>query len=54
MYKQSYLLGRHVEGDSPEVHLLVGVDAGQDKEDAGPLEMSHRSHDSENLIIVQC
>jgi hypothetical protein len=33
----SHLLGRHVEGDSPEVDLLVGVDAGQDEEDAGTL-----------------
>ena len=37
MYRLSYLLRRHVEGDRPEVHLLVGVDAGQDEEQARAL-----------------
>ncbi len=31
------LLRRHVEGDGPEVDASVGVDAGDDGEDAGPL-----------------
>ena len=33
----SHLLWWHVEGHGPEVHLLVGVDAGDDEEDAGTL-----------------
>ena len=32
-----YLLGRHVEADGAEVHLLVGVDTGDDEEDARSL-----------------
>jgi hypothetical protein len=32
-----HLLGRHVEGDRPEVDLPVGVDARDDEEDAGTL-----------------
>ena len=31
------LLWRHAEGDGPEVDLVVLVDAGDDKEDAGAL-----------------
>ena len=33
----THLLRRHVEGDSPEVDLLVGVNAGHDEEEAGAL-----------------
>jgi hypothetical protein len=33
----THLLGRHVEGDGPEVDLLVGVDAGHDEEQARTL-----------------
>ncbi len=29
--KQLYLLGRDVQRDGPEVHLLVGLDAGEDE-----------------------
>ena len=32
-----YLLGRHIKGDRPEVNLLVGVNAGDDEEDAWTL-----------------
>ena len=32
-----HLLGRHVEADGAEVHLLVGVDTGDDEEDARSL-----------------
>ena len=31
------VLRRHIEGDRPEVHTLVGVYAGYDEEDARPL-----------------
>ena len=33
----THLLRWHVEGDRPEVHLLVGVDARHDEEEAGAL-----------------
>jgi hypothetical protein len=33
----SHLLRGHVEGDRPEVDLLVRVDAGHDEEEAGTL-----------------
>jgi hypothetical protein len=35
--KLACLLWRDVEGDGPQIHLAVGVDAGDDEKDAGSL-----------------
>ena len=35
-----YLLGRDIEGHGPEVHFLVGVDAGNDEKDTRALGTS--------------
>ncbi len=51
-----YLLWRDVKGESPHVHLLVGVDAGHDEENAGSTgsaaQKSAKSEDDDSLVLL--
>ena len=52
----TYLLRRHVEGDRPQINLAVGVNAGNDEEDAGPLgsplQQSPQSEDDCPFVLL--
>ncbi len=52
----SYLLGRDIEGERPHVHLLVGVDAGDDEEDAGAAgaaaQKATQAEDDHALVLL--
>ena len=45
-----YLLGRYVEGYSPEVHLVVGVDTGDNEEYPGTLGPSFPGIKKKNIL----